>query len=101
MPACDTGSAGDGTGIFDDSRYFDVRAEYAKESEDDILIRLTIFNRGPAAAAIHLLPTLWFRNTWSWGASLPSMRGNERRILAEHPDLGTYELVADHVTPPS
>jgi hypothetical protein len=55
------------TGLFNDSRYWDVTAEYAKASENDILIRLTVANRGPAAATIHLLPTLWFRNTWSWG----------------------------------
>ena len=55
------------TGVFDDGRYFDVVAEYAKGSPDDILIRLTVANRGPDAAPIHVLPTLWFRNTWSWG----------------------------------
>src|SRR5262249_15436 len=55
------------TGVFDDDRYFDVIAEYAKAAPDDILIRITIANRGPETAAIHVLPTLWFRNTWSWG----------------------------------
>src|SRR5437667_11691705 len=55
------------TGVFDESRYFDVFAEYAKASPDDILIRITVANRGPEAASLHLLPTLWFRNTWSWG----------------------------------
>ncbi|MEP6690283.1 MAG: glucosidase [Gemmatimonadaceae bacterium] len=55
------------TGIFDDHRYFDVTAEYAKESPDDILIRITVANRGPERATLHLLPTLWFRNTWSAG----------------------------------
>src|SRR2546430_7962088 len=55
------------TGVFNEDRYFDVVAEYAKASENDILIRLTITNRGPEKAALHLLPTLWFRNTWSWG----------------------------------
>ena len=55
------------TGVFDDDRYFDVFAEYAKAAPDDILIRITVANRGPEAATLHLLPTLWFRNTWSWG----------------------------------
>lgn len=55
------------TGLFDESRYWDVTAEYAKGSANDILIRLTVANRGPTAATIHLLPTLWFRNTWAWG----------------------------------
>jgi hypothetical protein len=55
------------TGIFDDNRYFDVFIEYAKAGPDDILIRVEAVNRGPAAAALHCLPTLWFRNTWSWG----------------------------------
>src|SRR5205085_8966341 len=54
------------TGVFDDARYFDVFAEYAKASPNDLLIRLTVANRGPEAARLHLLPTLWFRNSWSW-----------------------------------
>ena len=57
------------TGVFDEDRYFDVFAEYAKASPDDILIRITIANRGPEAAALHLLPTLWFRNSWTWGCT--------------------------------
>ena len=55
------------TGVFDEDRYFDVFAEYAKGDENDMLIRLTVANRGPEKATLHLLPTLWFRNTWSWG----------------------------------
>src|SRR5690606_21834044 len=55
------------TGVFDEHHYFDVFAEYAKASPDDVLIRITVANRGPEQATIHLLPTLWFRNTWSWG----------------------------------
>jgi hypothetical protein len=55
------------TGVFDDDRYFDVVAEYAKASPNDVLIRVTVTNRGPAPATLHLLPTLWLRNTWSWG----------------------------------
>ncbi len=54
------------TGVFDDGRYFDVFVEYAKASPEDILIRVEVFNRGPEAGVLHLLPTVWFRNTWSW-----------------------------------
>src|SRR5262249_50639345 len=55
------------TGIFEEGRYFDVFVEYAKASPNDVLIRITVANRGPEPAVLHLLPTLWFRNTWSWG----------------------------------
>jgi hypothetical protein len=55
------------TGVFDQGRYFDVFVEYAKATAEDILIRIRIINRGPDAAALHVLPTVWFRNTWSWG----------------------------------
>jgi hypothetical protein len=55
------------TGVFDNDRYFDAIIEYAKGAPDDILVRITIANRGPEAASMHALPTLWFRNTWSWG----------------------------------
>ena len=82
------------TGIFDDDRYFDVFLEYAKKSPDDILIRITVHNRGPEAARLHLLPTLWFRNTWSWkeGAPKPNLSEENGRICASHPELGTYNL---------
>jgi hypothetical protein len=56
------------TGVFDENRYFDVFVEYAKASPDDILIEITVHNRGPETAALHVLPTVWFRNVWSWGA---------------------------------
>jgi len=56
------------TGVFDENRYFDVEVEYAKAAPDDILIRITISNRGPEAAPLVLLPTIWYRNRWSWGA---------------------------------
>jgi len=64
------------TGIFDEDRYFDVYVEYAKAGSEDILIRLTVINRGPEEATLDLLPTLWFRNTWSWqpGTPRPSLR---------------------------
>ena len=73
------------TGIFDDDRYFDVFLEYAKEGPDDILIRVSVHNRGKEAARLHLLPTLWFRNTWSWGdegaeAGPPRGRGGDRGL---------------------
>ncbi len=63
------------TGIFDDNRYFDVFVEYAKAAPDDILVRISASNRGPDAAALHMLPTLWFRNTWSWkgGGAKPAL----------------------------
>ncbi len=57
------------TGIFDQDRYFDVFVEYAKNGPDDMLIRITACNRGPDAAVIHLLPTLWARNSWTWGCT--------------------------------
>jgi len=84
------------TGVFDQDRYFDVEIEYAKASPTDIAIRITARNRGPKAAPIHLLPTLWFRNTWSWGDS--SVRPSLARaatgsaIDARHPDLGPWRL---------
>jgi hypothetical protein len=59
------------TGIFDENRYFDIFIEYAKNDVEDILVRTTIINRGPAPATLHLLPTVWFRNTWSWGYGWP------------------------------
>src|SRR5689334_6250220 len=64
------------TGIFRENRYFDVFVEYAKGSDEDIFIRITAWNRGPETAKLHLLPTLWFRNTWSWGKDLrrPTIR---------------------------
>ncbi len=64
------------TGVFDQDRYFDVFVEYAKQSPEDILIQITVHNRGPEAAALHVLPTLWFRNQWSWhgAADRPSLQ---------------------------
>src|SRR5437763_8304824 len=89
-------------GVFDDDRYWDVTAEYAKSSPDDILIRLTVANRGPEAARLHLLPTLWFRNTWSWGAAYTEgrwpkprlTRADGRSLVAEHATLGRFRLTA-------
>jgi hypothetical protein len=87
------------TGVFDEDRYFDVFVEYAKAAPDDILIRLTVANRGPEAAALHLLPTLWFRNTWSWGregegywprSEIQKVRAGA--VGAEHASLGNFTL---------
>jgi hypothetical protein len=87
------------TGVFGENRYFDVFAEYAKGGENDILIRLTIANRGPGKSTIHLLPTLWFRNTWSWGpmpeesTTKPSISLKRKGVVrAQHNELGEYEL---------
>jgi hypothetical protein len=87
------------TGIFKDSRYFDVLAEYAKESPNDILIRITVANRGKQPASLHLLPTLWLRNTWAWGRDTDYYwPRSEIRQLAEgclqsnHPTLGPARL---------
>jgi hypothetical protein len=84
-----------GTGVFNESRYFDICIEYAKAEVDDILIKITIHNRGADAAPIHILPTVWFRNTWVWGAGVarPVMsRADDNTIHIEHPSLGSYFL---------
>ena len=90
------------TGVFDGDRYFDIFVEYAKEFPDDILIEITVCNRGPDAAALHVLPTLWFRNTWSWpgGGSKPVLRSiqttKHRVIHAHHTDPLFQESLADY-----
>jgi hypothetical protein len=93
------------TGVFDGNRYFDVFAEYAKASAEDVLIKITIANRGPEPATIHVLPTLWFRNTWSWGrsgeghvspAQKPRLtRLDKSTLVAEHLTLGQYRFAVD------
>src|SRR5262245_42477498 len=85
------------TGVFEGDRYFDVFVEYAKQSPEDVLIQITAHNRGPAAAELHLLPTLWFRNTWSWtsGAERPSLQRVGNVVKAVHPELGTFNLHCD------
>ncbi|MBK6942277.1 MAG: glucosidase [Planctomycetes bacterium] len=90
------------TGVFADARYFDVIAEYAKAGPDDLLIRIRVVNRGPEAARLHVLPQLWFRNTWSWGDTYddtgkkPSLRKMSAfSVLAEHPTLGTFQWCVD------
>jgi hypothetical protein len=86
------------TGIFDDDRYWDVFVEYAKADAEDILMRVTVHNRGPEAATIHLLPHLWFRNTWSWkpDAKKPQLSaGKNGSVLAKHAKLGDFTLACD------
>src|SRR5690349_12152248 len=64
------------TGVFEDNRYFDVFVEYAKSGPEDLLVEITVVNRGSEQASLHVLPTLWFRNTWSWGGdeTRPALR---------------------------
>lgn len=81
------------TGIFDGDRYFDVFVEYAKADPEDILIKISICNRGPVAAQLHILPTLWFRNTWSWGD------GGSKPILKSH-STAKYSIIYAHHTDP-
>jgi hypothetical protein len=88
------------TGIFDDNRYFDVFVEYAKAGPDDLLIQVTIHNRGPEAATVQVLPQLWFRNTWTLGydGHRPELRAPAAAattIEAEHRDLGLLRLYCD------
>jgi hypothetical protein len=86
------------TGIFDDDRYFDVFVEYAKVEPDDLLMEVVVHNRGAEAAVIHVLPHLWFRNTWSWkpGSHKPQLTADgPGTIKALQPDLGQYFLHLD------
>ncbi|MHA1966160.1 MAG: MGH1-like glycoside hydrolase domain-containing protein [Candidatus Hodarchaeales archaeon] len=90
------------TGIFDENRYFNVFIEYAKSTDNDILIQITIQNKGPDRAVLHLLPTLWFRNTWGWekGHQKPQIVQKKEsecymEIKAIHQSLGTYRLYAE------
>jgi len=88
------------TGIFNDDRYFDVFVEYAKADAEDILIKISIVNRGAEAAPLHVLPTLWFRNTWSWSD------GGAKPVLNKYEGLGnsvvhaqiTNDLLKQHIT---
>ncbi|MGH8007424.1 MAG: MGH1-like glycoside hydrolase domain-containing protein, partial [Candidatus Binatia bacterium] len=105
------------TGVFADDRYFDVFVEYAKATSEDLLMRIQVANRGPEAAQLHLLPTLWFRNTWSWGAAAdewgspaqpvkpvlkatPAPRGAQWAVDASHPTFGRYYLYGRHRATP-
>jgi hypothetical protein len=89
------------TGVLDDSEYFDIVVEYAKNDVEDVLIRLTATNRGPSNAPLHVLPTFWFRNEWSWkgGSSKPAIAyadpSARRTMLAEHATLGQRWIASD------
>ncbi|HZS54489.1 MAG TPA: glucosidase [Bryobacteraceae bacterium] len=89
------------TGAFDGSRYFDVQVEYAKQDVDDILIRIEATNRGNEPATLVLMPTLWFRNIWSWGPTeeppqKPCLRrDSSTSLLADHPTLGIFRLTLE------
>ncbi|MGH7331421.1 MAG: MGH1-like glycoside hydrolase domain-containing protein, partial [Candidatus Rokuibacteriota bacterium] len=96
------------TGVFKDDRYFDVFVEYAKGGPEDILVRITAVNRGPAAAELHVLPTLWFRNDWaSWVArpfprpTLEQVEGpaGTSVVATSHPVLGAYDLYCEGDVP--
>lgn len=94
------------TGIFNDNRYFDVFVEYAKSDPEDILIKITVANRGAADATLHLLPTLWFRNTWSWWPHTPKPALHHKKaqkgiqiIAATHEDLGEKWLCVEGDAP--
>ncbi len=90
------------TGVFDENRYFDLVLEYAKEDPENILIRCTALNRGPSPAPLHILPTLWFRNTWIWKKEKPqgSIETKNGYLLIEHPALGTRYLYFDGTPDP-
>jgi hypothetical protein len=90
------------TGVFEGDRYFDVFVEYAKQDPEDILIQITVVNRGPEPAALHVLPTLWFRNTWAWGAGTPKPilsatdgKAGYHVVGASHPQLGSRYLYCE------
>ena len=85
-------------GVFDQDRYFDVFVEYAKNDPEDICIRLSVINRGPETAMLDLLPTLWFRNTWSWNpaAAKPSLQAESDRVVrCEQNYLGVRKLFCE------
>jgi hypothetical protein len=82
------------TGIFDDGRYFDVQVEYAKDEPDDVLVRITVTNRGPVAAPLVVLPQLWFRNTWGWASESPRP---ELFALEPFGDVHVVETVQEHL----
>lgn len=90
------------TGVFDDNRYFDVFVEYAKETAEDIFVKITVWNRGPEQAVLHVLPTIWFRNTWSWhgNGAQPTLQqaplaAKGSAIIASHADLGDRFLYCE------
>ena len=95
------------TGVFNEDRYFDVFVEYAKQAPEDILIQISVSNRGPEPATLHVLPTLWFRNTWAWwpGTPKPSLETDHLApkgatvIAASHAQLGERYLYCEGDVP--
>jgi hypothetical protein len=95
------------TGVFEEDRYFDIFVEYAKATINDVMVRVTVINRGPETAQLHVLPTLWFRNVWSWApdAPRPSLqrstggKSGEVAIDIEHARLGSYRFTCDGQPP--
>src|SRR5215203_1449989 len=87
------------TGILVHDRYFDIDVEYAKIDIDDLLMRVTVHNRGPEQASIHILPKIWFRNIWSWSAGVqkPSLKDQgDGIVLARHAQLGEFHIRFEH-----
>src|SRR4051812_32929409 len=82
------------TGAFDDNRYWDITVDYAKAAPEDLCIRMRVRNAGPDTATLHLLPTLWFRNRWSWDPAVarPSIHDDGGRLVAEDPEVGRMVL---------
>jgi hypothetical protein len=94
------------TGVFEQDRYFDVFVEYAKQSPEDLLIQISVSNRGPEPATLHVLPTLWFRNIWTWWPGIPtpslkqvSGQKGGHAIAASHADLGERYLYCEGDVP--
>jgi hypothetical protein len=87
------------TGVFDGDRYFDVFVEYAKATPEELLVQVTVHNRGKEPATLHVLPTVWFRNTWSWGGDAPrpslGQKGSGPVVALSHPELGERFFYAD------
>ena len=88
--------------MFNKSRYWDICAEYAKNTPDDILIRITVTNRGPDTARLHVLPTLWFRNTWIWGCNHEGctkkasiIQKTHDTVECRHEPLGKFSFAVD------
>jgi hypothetical protein len=90
------------TGVFDQNRYFDILVEYAKQDVDDVLVRVSVVNHSPDMASLHLLPTIWFRNTWSWGYGTPRPeleRLDSHTIVAREHSLGEFKLWFEDAPP--
>ncbi len=89
------------TGVFNENKYFDITVEYAKASPEDILMRVTVVNRGPDAAELQVLPTLWARNTWDWrpGIPIPDLHLSGRSVAALHNRMGERRLDIDFKAP--